>query len=145
MTPIEANKAVARRYIDAINRHDIDGAAKLVADDLINHAAIPEAQGVAGFRVIMQKLFDAFPDHQLAVEDIIAESDRVVCRVSVRGTHTGPLQFARNPIPATGRAFATEHIHVLRIQGGKVAEHWAGRDDVGMLRQLGFLPTQASA
>lgn len=145
MTRIEDNKAIARRFLDAIHRRDIDAAAAMVAENLRNHAAIPKAQGAAGLRVILQKLFDAFPDQTLACEDVIAEGDRVVCRVIVRGTHAAPLRFAKDPLPATGKAFETQHIHVLRIEDGKVAEHWAGRDDVGMLRQLGLLPTEARA
>ena len=41
--------------------------------------------------------------------------------------------------PATGKAFATEHIHLFRMEDGRVAEHWAVRDDLGMMRQLGLV------
>ena len=140
MTRTEQNKVLVRRYFDALNRHDIDAAAELLASDLVNHAAVPEAQGAAGFRVIMSKLLEAFPDQQVRCEDIIAEGDRVVCRVAVTGTNTGPLSFSRFPLPATGKSVATESIHVMRLEDGKVVEHWAGRDDIGMLRQLGHLP-----
>ena len=64
----------------------------------------------------------------------------MVCRVAMRGTNTGPLAFLRVPLPATGRRFDTEQIHVFRLAGGKIVECWAGRDDFGMLRQLGYVP-----
>ncbi len=145
MTNITEHKDVVRRFVQAMNDHDIEGAARLCAADLVNHAAIPEAQGVAGLRVIMKKLFDAMPDMRWVCEDLVAEGDRVVCRVTIRGTQTGPLAFARASLPATGRSVTTEHIHVFQLDAGKIVEHWAGRDDMGMLRQLGHLPFAGTA
>jgi predicted ester cyclase len=80
------------------------------------------------------------PDWSMTCEDVIAEGDRVVCRVRVRGTQTGPLEMAVLPLPASGRQTTTEQIHIFRIAGDRVVEHWAGRDDIAMLRQLGHLP-----
>ena len=131
------NKDTVRRFMEALNDHDLDGVTSLVAPDLVNHAAIPEAQGAKGLRTIFQKLFDAMPDLRSTCEDVIAEGDRVVCRVTVRGTQSGPLAFARLPLAASGRTCVVEHIHVMRFAAGKIVEHWAQRDDLGMLRQLG--------
>jgi len=78
----------------------------------------------------MGKVLKAFPDASWVLEDLIAEGDRVVCRVKMRGTHTGTMDFLRVPVPATGKRFEAEAIHVFRISEGKIAEHWAGRDDV---------------
>ena len=81
-------------------------------------------------------LWKGMPDMKWKVEDVIAEGDRVVARVTMTGTQTGPLEFKNGPSPATGREVITEHVNVFRIAGGKVAEHWQGRDDIGMFRQL---------
>ena len=124
--------------------HDLDGLAAVTATDLVNHAAIPEAQGREGMKRILGKIWKAMPDLRVTCEDLIAEGDRVVCRVRVRGTQTGPLEMARFPLPATGREVSTEQIHVFRVSGGKIVEHWAGRDDIGMMRQLGHVPFQAA-
>jgi steroid delta-isomerase-like uncharacterized protein len=146
MSTLAENKDIVRRFIQSIDAHDIDALSTLVAEDVKNHAAIPEAQGVAGLRTIFQKLFTGIPDYRTTCEDLVAEGDRVVARVTVRGTQTGPLAFARMPLPATGKSLETEQIHVMRLAGGKIVEHWAGRDDFGMMRQLGHLPfTPASA
>jgi steroid delta-isomerase-like uncharacterized protein len=136
----EDNKAIVRRQYEAINRRDLDAAVADVAHDMINHSAVPEAQGAAGLRRIFEKLFKAFPDHECICEDTVAEGDRVVSRLTMRGTNTGPLAFLHLPLPATGRRFASEHIHIARLAQGKIVEHWAGRDDIGMLRQLGVFP-----
>jgi steroid delta-isomerase-like uncharacterized protein len=140
MTPTEKNKDLVARYIAALNAHDAEAAEALAAPDLVNHAALPEAQGAAGMKGILKKLFKAMPDLTMTCEDFIAEGDRVVCRVRVRGTQTGPLEMKLFPLPASGRQVSTEHIHVFRIAGDRLVEHWAGRDDIAMLRQLGHLP-----
>jgi steroid delta-isomerase-like uncharacterized protein len=119
---------------------DIEGAAALTAEDLVNHAAIPEAQGRAGLVRIFQKLRTAFPDLRFSVEDVIGEDDRVVVRGRMSGTHTGPFDMVRFQLPATGKAVDVEHLHVFRIAGGRIAEHWAGRDDIAFQRQLGLAP-----
>jgi steroid delta-isomerase-like uncharacterized protein len=136
----ETNKRIVREYLDRSNARDFDGLAALCAEDLVNHAAIPQAQGRAGMRSILEKLWRAFPDQQMTCDDVIAEGDKVVCRVTVTGTHTGPLDFAKMQLPPTGKRFRTTHIHVLRLEGGRIVERWAERDDLGMLQQLGLMP-----
>lgn len=136
----ESIKNLARSYVDALDRHDIESAVSLVAPDFVNHAAIPEAQGAEGLRRILDKLQRAFPDMRTSCEDVIAEGDRVVCRVSMRGTNTGPLEFVRWPMPATGKAVTSSAIHVFRVANGKIVEQWGAVDGFGMLRQLGVTP-----
>jgi steroid delta-isomerase-like uncharacterized protein len=135
-----ANKELIHRWFQALNDHEIEGAVALAADDLVNHAAIPEAQGAAGLRRILGKVLKAFPDATWRCEDVIAEGDRVVCRATMKGTNTGPIEFVRFPIAATGRKCSSEVIHVFRVANGKLAEHWSGRDDLAMMRQLGVFP-----
>jgi steroid delta-isomerase-like uncharacterized protein len=137
MNTISDNKSVIQDFHRRINEGDLPGAAALVAEDLVNHAAIPEAQGRAGLVTIFTKLRTGFPDLGSRLEDLIAEGDRVVARITMTGTHTGPLAMARFPLEATGRAVEVEQVHVYRLAGGRIVEHWAGRDDFGMLRQLG--------
>jgi predicted ester cyclase len=135
----QAHKQAVRDYFSRVNSGDISGSAAFVAEDVVNHAAVPEAQGRAGMVRLLEKLREAFPDMNYTCEDLVAEGDRVVARVTMRGTHTGRLGFVRMPLEPTGRAVQTEQVHVFRFAGGVVAEHWAGRDDFGMLRQLGVL------
>ncbi len=133
-------KQLAARYFDCLNAHDVEGAVSQFTENLINHAAVPEAQGQAGLRRIMSKIIKAFPDATWNCEDVLVDGDRVVCRVSMKGTNTGPLEFLRAPLPATGKKVESESIHIFRLENGKVAEAWAGRDDIGVMRQLGHLP-----
>jgi predicted ester cyclase len=136
----ESARTVVQKFVDAMGRGDIDVAASLVAEDLVNHAALPHAQGRAGFRTIGQKLKKAFPDMRGHVDDVIVEGDKVVVRMTVTATHTGPLEFVNMPLPPTGKNFKATHIHICRVAGGSIVEHWAERDDLGMMRQLGVIP-----
>ena len=130
-------KELVRRYWNAWNAHDIEGAAGLVAEDLKNHAAIQEAQGRAGLRRIATTIFKAIPDATATVEDVVAEGDRIVCRITMRGTHTNALEFKQLQVPATGHEVAFESIHIFRVEGSQIVEHWAARDDMALYRQLG--------
>jgi steroid delta-isomerase-like uncharacterized protein len=135
------NKELIARHFEAFNAGDIDGFVGTMAEDSVNHAAIPQAQGREGARTIVSKLRAAFPDMRMTVDDVIAEGDKVVCRVTVTGTNKGPLDFVKIKLPATGKTFRATHIHVFRVANGKIAERWAERDDVAMMQQLGVFPT----
>jgi predicted ester cyclase len=74
------------------------------------------------------------------LHEIVAERDLVVGRITVSGTHQGDYM----GMPATGRSFSVEHIHMARVADRKVAEHWACRDDLGQLVQLGLAPLNPS-
>ncbi|HXK17809.1 MAG TPA: ester cyclase [Polyangiaceae bacterium] len=137
---LQANKSIAQKYVDALDRHDVDGAVALCAPDFVNHAAIPEAQGTDGLRRILGKLLKAFPDHRISLDDVIAEGNQVVCRTTMRGTHTGPLEFVRWPTPATGRSLTLKAIHIFRVEHDKIVEHWAEQDLAALMRQLGATP-----
>ncbi len=67
-------------------------------------------------------------------QDVFSAGNRVVVRSLMSGTHTG--EFMGHP--ATGKRFTYQQIHIFRVNDGKVAEHWANRDDVGLFQQLGL-------
>lgn len=133
------HRELARQVLNIFNGHDSGRAAPFVADDLVNHGAMPEAQGRAGLFAIWEKLWVAFPDLTWTCEDVIAEGDRIVLRVRLRGTNSGPLRFARMPLPATGRTVDSEAIYIFRVADGEIVELWAQRNELGLLRQLGHL------
>jgi predicted ester cyclase len=137
------NKKVIEELHRRLNGADLEGAAALTAEDLVNHAAIPQAQGRAGLLAIWRKLRTAMPDLTFQAEDVIAEGDRVVARVRVTGTQTGPFEMVQLSLPATGKNVDFEQIHVFRLAGGRVVEHWSGMDHWRMLRQLGLTVARA--
>jgi len=133
----EVRRFTERRVEALFNRGELDRVEEFVTEDFVNHEAWPgEDPGYEGFRLRLRRLREAFPDFHMAIEDCIVEGDRVAYRATVTGTHQGPLL----GIPPTGRSFRVQHIHILTLRDGRAQEHWASRDDVGMLTQLGILP-----
>ncbi|MCC3374534.1 ester cyclase [Cohnella sp. REN36] len=139
---VTENKAIVRRWVDEVlNKYNLDVLESMVAPDVINHA-VPVAEmrfGFENFKRTIGVLFAAFPDHHMEIEDMGGEEDKVWYRGTRSGTHLGP-----GPLPGiepSGKYVAVQHIHILRLVNGKIAEHWAIRDDLGFLRQIGLLPT----
>ena len=93
-------------------------------------------RGFAGVKHVLNWLFAVFPDHRFDIEEAVADGETVAVRGTCSGTHEGELW----GIPPTGERFAAQQSHWFRVDDGKVAEHWAVRDDLGMIRQLGIAP-----
>lgn len=136
-------KQLALDHVNRLNAGDIAGAAALLAEDCVNHAALPEAQGRKGFVTILEKVRAAFPDIRHEVEDTLVDGDKVVVRLTVTGTNKGPLGLMRLPIEATGKQVKYEQIRILRFAGGRIVESWMEMDMIAMFRQLGLKVVQA--
>ncbi len=128
--------SLAHDMYSLISKHDLDGFLDLVADDMIEHEELPfpdSPKGKAGVGALFQSMFDAFPDFEMVVEDTIVEGDKVVIRVTARGTHQGEFM----GIPPTGNRIEVPLIDIARIRGGQIAEHWGVMDGGVMMQQLG--------
>jgi predicted ester cyclase len=145
MSTTEAeNKAQIRRiYEEMFNQGNLAIADELIAPDILNHAAPPGSnRGPESMRQLITMLSTAFPDMHYTIEEMVAEGDMVACRMTMSGTHQGPLI----GIAPTGRSVRQQsQMHFLRFRNGKVIEHWAVRDDLGMMRQLDVIPAPADA
>jgi predicted ester cyclase len=97
--------------------------------------------GLEGARQAFSLALAAFSDFRHEIHDQLAEGDKVVTRVTGLGTHTGELL----GIPATGKEVQMTGVAIHRIAEGKLAEHWALIDALGLLQQLGAIPAPASA
>jgi steroid delta-isomerase-like uncharacterized protein len=128
------NKTVARRVLeDIFPANDTDALREVISDQFVNHEAPSGTPpGLGAITMFMHLLNDAFSDQRWEIHDVIAEDDKVVIRCTHSGVHTGEY-FG---MPATGRRFAYNQMHVIRIADGKGVEHWAVRDDAALLRQL---------
>ena len=132
------NKAIAARAFDAINAHDVDAFTELLAPDFVDRDAMPgQDPGIEGTRSFFALLFAAVPDLWVTADLVVSEGDTVVVRGTERGTQTGEF-FG---LPPTGKAYSVTGTDILRIQGGKIVERWGNFDDLGLLRQLGVIPT----
>jgi predicted ester cyclase len=135
---VEENKALFRRtYEELLNRGDLDVADELVAPEFINHEAPPgRDRGPDSMRGLATMLRTAFPDLRFEIEELVAEGDTVAGRLTMSGTHEGPLMGT----PPTGRSVRQDHMHFVRFRDDKAVEHWGVRDDLGMMQQLGVIP-----
>lgn len=133
---LEENKAIVRRtWEELFNQGNLETADELISATFNNHAAPGSPPGPASFKQLVLFYRNAFPDVRFTIEDILAEGDKVVMRNSFSGTHKGMFM----GIAPTGRRVSQEQIHIVRVANGQVVEHWAVRDDLSLMRQLGVV------
>lgn len=126
-----------RTYEEMLNQGDLSAVDDLIASEFVNHEAPPGMdRGPDSMRGLVAMLRTAFPDLHFTIEAVVAEGDTVAGRLTMRGTHQGPLM----GMPPTGRAVEQEHMHFVRFRDGKAVEHWGLRDELGMMQQLGVMP-----
>jgi predicted ester cyclase len=135
-------KALARRVLEEIfPTNDLGALREAISDQFVNHEAPPGTPpGVAGIAMYMTLLNQAFSDQRWEIHDVLADGDQVALRCTHSGVHTGDF-FG---LSATGRRFAYNQMHIVRIIDGKATDHWAVRDDAGLMRQLTSSPPQSS-
>ena len=132
---IEDNKSIVRRYQDAYNTANYEALAEVVAMDVRTPNIVSGLPpGLEGAIAVHQKTLLGMPDYLTTIEDLIAEGDKVVARVTMTGTHTGNFW----GVPPTGRRVNLTAIYIVRIAGEKIVEHWGEEDGMKVFRQLGF-------
>ena len=136
----EENKTKVRRIIEEVfNKGNLAVVDELVATDMLDHNPFPgQAPGAAGLKQIVTMFRAAFPDVQISIGNMIAEGDKVSAYVTVQGTHRGEFM----GIAPTGNQVSLTAITIDRFAGGKAVEHWEQFDALGMMQQLGVIPTQ---
>lgn len=134
---VEENKAIARDYFEAFASKDLAWIDSHVAPDFVRHdPGLPfEVRGQEGVRELNSVFITAFPDLRLDIEDVIGEGDKVLVRLTIRGTHQGELM----EIPPTGKEVEVGVLDLFRISNGRLVEHWAAIDNLGMMQQLGVV------
>ena len=136
-----SNKATFIRFHDAMNTGDVEVVSKTIDEvvdpDVLIRTPLPvEATGAQVLKEVFAKLHRAFPDLHIAVEDVIAEGDKVACRNTVTGTHQGEYM----GLPPTGKSITYNEIFIFRFAGGRIAETWGVVDVLSQMRQLGVIP-----
>jgi steroid delta-isomerase-like uncharacterized protein len=131
----EQNKIIAHQHYE--NIADLQAAFALVSPDVVFHAMPGLPPTYEGWYQAHTMFLTAFPDIKINIEDEIGEGDKVVTRWTFQGTHQGELM----GMPATGKRVSVSGISTDRIANGKVVEHWAELDMLGLMQQLGVAPT----
>jgi len=137
----EDNKARVHRAYEGFNQRNLAVFNELCAPDLVFHNASTTIHGLEASMQVLSMLLTAFPDAHFTVEDMIAEGDTVVARYTLRGSHQGNFM----GIPSTGKQINVTGIEIFHFANGKVVEEWVNGDDLGLLHQLGVIPTPGQA
>ncbi len=138
----ETNKAIVRRAIEECwNEGKLAVFDELFAPTFIYHdPALPDVGTLEDYKRGFAETRSAFPDTHLTIEDLIAEGELVVVRLTWRGTNTGDFVMPPMHIPATGKQVLVTAIVIIRLAEGKAVEFWGQFDNLGWFQQLGLLP-----
>lgn len=147
----ERNKEIVRRHLELMNRGDWQQAAAMFAPNVRHHLGNwqeGDERIVQGQKVLtdnLEDIFRTFPDWKMEIVDIAAEGQSVIVRCKVSGTHGGMGEKRVNGgflarVEPTGKHFIVQHMHWYKLSDGKIVDHYASRDDLGMTQQLGLLP-----
>jgi steroid delta-isomerase-like uncharacterized protein len=136
------NKEIVRRVLEDVwtNPDVID---ELIGSEFVGYdPAIPEPiRGPKGAKDNYKQYREAFEGAHIKVKDQVAEGDSVATRWEARGRHTAEIM----GIPPTGKEVVVSGLNLTRIKDGKIVEEWSNWDTLGMLQQIGAIPTGAPA
>jgi len=136
----DTSTALIRTWISTWERDDVADVdfSEFMTSDFIRHDPnVPEVHGPDAEQGLVAMYRAAFPDLSFTVEHLVAQGDMVFARLTARGTHRGELL----GIPPTGREVTVAVMELYRVTGDKIAEQWVVMDTLGMLQQLGAIPT----
>ena len=135
----EENKALVSRWIEeGWNQGNVAIIDELAAPDFVDHHVPPGLPPNAeGHKAWLQLARAGFPDLQLTIEDMIADGDKVVARMMVTGTQTGEFM----GLPPSGKLVSVTAIGISRIADGKSVEYWENFDALGVMQQIGAIPS----
>jgi steroid delta-isomerase-like uncharacterized protein len=132
-------KALTRRFIEEWNKGKTAAMAvidEMYATNFVSHGD-EDIRGIKNVKKSTSEEFSAFPDLHFTIDDMVAEGDKVAARITMTGTHKGEYMGA----PPTNKKITIRAIAIERFAGGKIVEEWGMTDTLGMMQQLGLVPT----
>ena len=136
----EENKALVNAFYKGIFQDkDLSVVDKYVDPSFVDHDMMPgQGPGIDGVKQVLGGYITAFPDLLINVDWMISEGDMVVSRLTFQGTNTGEMM----GMPATNKKATFTAMDAARVAGSKIVEHWGNEDSMGMMQQLGVIPTE---
>jgi predicted SnoaL-like aldol condensation-catalyzing enzyme len=137
MMGLEENKELIRRYTrEVFDQGDVDAVDRYLAPDFLNH--VTGRKGTEDFKRLAASLRDASGSANV-IDLLVAEDDFVVALMTISRTLHEELRAFGFVVPAHDQSYTVTHVHIYRVRDGKIREHWAVRDDLSMLQQLGVM------
>jgi steroid delta-isomerase-like uncharacterized protein len=132
------NAITVRRFVDeVITQGKIDSAAQFVWEDVVEQVPLPgQGPGLEGLKDVLRGMRSAFPDLVFAIQEQVAEGDKVASRFEWTGTHQAPFL----GVPATGRSVRVWGIVIDRLEQGRIKDTRIIMDTLGLMIQLGVIP-----
>jgi predicted ester cyclase len=127
-------QAIRNLYEKIINERKLDQLNTVISDEFTTAGGPP---GVEGYRQTVVSLVEGFPDIRFTIEDIMAEGEKVIVRWNWKGTHTGAFR----GIAASNKAISNDAIVIYEFKNGKAIRSWLQADRLGVLQQIGIVPT----
>jgi predicted ester cyclase len=134
----DANREFVRAYTrDVFDEGDVSAVDRYLAPDFFNH--VTGRSGTEDFKRLAAEFGNA-PAGSNVIEFMVAEGDLVVAFMTIsRAVHQNTTLFGYEIEGGQGQSYTVHHVHIYRVADGKIREHWALRDDIDMLRQLGAI------
>ncbi len=134
----EENKALVCRLIKEVEKGNLNVVDEVLAPDFVDHDLLPDQEpDREGYKRNLSNDLDAFSDFDITIEDQIAEGDKVVTRLTWRGTHDRGEAMG---MPPTGEKVEVTAIFIHRIAEGKVKDEWSASDTLERLRPSSAAP-----
>jgi steroid delta-isomerase-like uncharacterized protein len=134
------NIAATQRLGEAVNSGNLSALHEVFAPIVVDRDPAPDqGPGPEGFIGFFTAFRAAFPDLNIAVEQLVADDENVAIAYTVTGTHQGDFL----GVPATGRQIKARGLQIARFQNGQIVERWGSSDQLGILQQIGVDPIAA--
>ena len=133
----DENKRLVKRFVDEVfGQGQLESIDELVAPDFVSHTFGITDDGRTKLRAATERIHASLSDVDFAVEDLVAEEDRVVVRLTSSATVVDEFM----GVPAAGKQYSIGEIHLFRVADGLIVEHWHQHDGLGLMKQLGATP-----
>jgi steroid delta-isomerase-like uncharacterized protein len=129
------NKKLCITFLDEVhNKHNLGAIDTYVSKDVVSHDPMPgQRPGIEGIKETMELFRSSFPNKRIVINDTMAENDKVMVKLTCFGTYKGEFM----GMPATDNPIEYEEVVIFRLNDGKIVEHWAVADALGLMQAVG--------